>query len=364
MGALCSKSEVDLHNQAKRSRGNEMSRAESGSAAAAAMLGSNNLSSRVEIFVSCRNLKDLDTGSLSDPFCILEEYVEPRINRGQQQQQQQKKAQWMEIGRSEIVVNSLNPDFVTRFKMQYHFEETQKIRVRIFDADDGAVPPNKLDLARQDFIGETPTAYLADVINSSRPARSSKTFQLEGNTKKGKARGECIIKVEEMKNQNGYVTLRVRGKGLTNKDGMFGKSDPFLRLSRVAKANNNNTQNRNRVTRHGGVETQKMPVFKTEVVMNNLNPRWNDAVVSLQGLCNGDLNRAILFEVFDYDSDGSHDFIGSVTASVNDLTNGRNSELGLISKSGKSGGSLFIDHINVEYRPSFLDYVMVGVLHI
>lgn len=38
--------------------------------------------------------------------------------------------------------------------------------------------------------------------------------------------------------------------------------------------------------------------------------------------------------------------------------------LGLISKSGKSGGSLFIDHINVEYRPSFLDYVMVGVLHI
>ena len=117
-----------------------MSRAESGSAAAAAMLGSNNLSSRVEIFVSCRNLKDLDTGSLSDPFCILEEYVEPRINRGQQQQQQQKKAQWMEIGRSEIVVNSLNPDFVTRFKMQYHFEETQKIRVRIFDADDGACP--------------------------------------------------------------------------------------------------------------------------------------------------------------------------------------------------------------------------------
>ena len=125
MGCLLTKPETALHMQAKASRGNEMRRGESGSAAAAAMLGGNDLSSKVEIFVSCRNLKDLDTGSLSDPFCILEEYVEPRINRtyGGGTMQQGNQAKWVEIGRSEIVVNSLNPDFSTSFTIDYYFEK-------------------------------------------------------------------------------------------------------------------------------------------------------------------------------------------------------------------------------------------------
>ena len=67
-----------------------------------------------------------------------------------------------------------------------------------------------------------------------------------------------------------------------------------------------------------------------------------------------------LFEVFDYDADGTHDFIGSVTASIADLTTGGIRRLGLISKSRKSGGTLVVDSINVEYRPSFLDYVTGG----
>jgi hypothetical protein len=362
MGCLLTKPETALHMQAKASRGNEMRRGESGSAAAAAMLGGNDLSSKVEIFVSCRNLKDLDTGSLSDPFCILEEYVEPRINRtyGGGTMQQGNQAKWVEIGRSEIVVNSLNPDFVTRFKMQYRFEESQKIRVRIYDADDGKVPPSKLILAKQDFNGQTPTTYLADVLNSSRPAKGTKVFQLEGDTKKGPATGTCTIKIEEMKNQNGYVTLKIRGKKLTNKDGFMGKSDPFLRLSRVVQqTGRNRPRGAGNATKHGGASVEKMPVFKTEVIMNNLNPKWNECVVSIQGLCNGDLNRPILFEVFDYDSDGSHDFIGSVTASVNDLQSGIR-ELGLISKSGRSGGTLIMESVQIENRASFLEYVTGG----
>jgi len=347
---LCASSETDLHNQAKAARGNEMQRAESGSAAAAAMLGGNNLSSRIEMFISCRGLIDLDTSSKSDPFCVIEEYQEPRITRAYNVSQgtTQSQAKWVEVGRSEVVVNSLDPVFVTRFKMQYRFEETQKLRVKIYDADDGHVAPSKMDLNRQDFCGETPVMYLADIINSSKPSRATKVSKLSGQTKKGPARGTCTVRVEEMKNQNGYVTMKIRAEKLSNKDGLFGLSDPFLRLSRVVES------------RRRGQQSTNLPVFKTETVMNNLNPKWHEIVVSVQGLCNGDLTRAILFEVFDYDADGSHDFIGSVTASIADLTTGGIRRLGLISKSRKSGGTLVVDSINVEYRPSFLDYVTGG----
>ena len=325
---LCASSETDLHNQAKAARGNEMQRAESGSAAAAAMLGGNNLSSRIEMFISCRGLIDLDTSSKSDPFCVIEEYQEPRINRAYNQQAaSQSQAKWVEVGRSEVVVNSLDPVFVTRFKMQYRFEETQKLRVKIYDADDGHVAPSKMDLNRQDFCGETPVMYLADIINSSKPSRATKVSKLSGQTKRGPARGTCTVRVEEMKNQNGYITMKIRAEKLSNKDGLFGLSDPFLRLSRVVES------------RRRGQQSTNLPVFKTETVMNNLNPKWHEIVVSVQGLCNGDLTRAILFEVFDYDADGSHDFIGSVTASIADLTTGGIRRLGLISKSRKSGGT-------------------------
>ena len=68
-------------------------------------------------------------------------------------------------------------------------------------------------------------------------------------------------------------------------------------------------------TESGGV----LPMFKTETVMNNLSPTWKRVKVSLSALCNGDVYRPILFQVDDYDADGSHDHIGSVKASLNDL---------------------------------------------
>ena len=270
MGQCCAKAEHDLHNQAKASRGNELARAESGSAAASAMLGNNNLSSRVELFVSCQGLVDLDSGSLSDPFCVVEEFQQPVVVRGYggaAAAPTRNQARWVEIGRSEVVVNSLNPVFVTRFKMQYHFEESQKLRIKVYDADDGKIKPDKMDLSRQDFCGQTKEMYLADVINSGTPARSTKIYQLEGQTKKGRAKGTCTVRVEEMKNQNGYISMKIRAEKLSNKDGLFGKSDPFLRLSRVTPA-----------TRRGQAATN-LPVFKTEVVMNNLNPKWNEVVL-------------------------------------------------------------------------------------
>jgi copine 5/8/9 len=81
----------------------------------------------------------------------------------------------------------------------------------------------------------------------------------------------------------------------------FGKSDPFLRVSRLNE------------------DGSTIPVFKTEVVKDNLNPVWRGIQQSLQRLCNGDPYRPLLLECFDWDSDGSHDLIGTAQSSADDI---------------------------------------------
>ena len=306
-----------------------------GDAAAAMMMGGNNLSSRVELFISCKGLKNLDNGSLSDCFCILEEM--------------NKQKQWNEVGRSEIIQNSLNPEFVTRFKYTYHFEETQKLRVKLYDADNDASDTNKLNLAKQDFAGESPTIYLGDIVSAAQHPAGGKEVRLQGRTKHGQATGTVMVRCEEMANQNGVVTLIFKAKGLSNLDGMFGKSDPFLRMSR---------------TRESG---SPLPMFRSEVIMNNLNPTWKKITVSFSALCNGDPYRPIQFDVADYDSDGSHDFIGNCQCSLQELFdsvgNGRGQpkEMKLKNKkNGKDAGTLICMYAEVIYQPSFLDYIMGG----
>ena len=41
-------------------------------------------------------------------------------------------------------------------------------------------------------------------------------------------------------------------------------------------------------------------VFKSTVVMDNLNPTWPPVKLSVQSLCNGDYDRALRIEVWDW----------------------------------------------------------------
>ena len=333
---LCSSSETfdQSTNAAQGGLRGDSSGGSGGAGAAAAMMGGNNLSSRVELFISCQNLKNLDSGSLSDCFCVVEE-----MNHAKQ---------WVEVGRSEIIQNSLNPEFVTAFKYTYKFEESQKIRVKLYDADNDAADTNNLDLSKQDYAGETAVMYLGDIVSAANHPAGGKSVRLQGRTKHGQATGTCMVRCEEMANQNGVVTLMFCAKGLSNLDGMFGKSDPFLRMSR---------------TREIG---KPLPMFRSEVVMNNLSPKWAKIKVSLSALCNGDPYRTIEFEVADYDSDGSHDFIGTCQASLNDLvqsvgTSGNQREMQLTNtRTGKKTGLLICTWAEVKYEASFLDYIMGG----
>uniref|UniRef100_A0A4W5QD83 C2 domain-containing protein n=1 Tax=Hucho hucho TaxID=62062 RepID=A0A4W5QD83_9TELE len=115
------------------------------------------------------------------------------------------------------------------------------------------------------------------------------------------------------------ATMQFCAHKLDRKD-FFGKSDPFLVFYR---------------SNEDGTFTI---CHKTEVVKNTLNPVWQAIAIPVRALCNGDFDRTIKAEVYDWDRDGSHDFIGEFTTSYRDLSRGQ-SQFNVYEVSGDGGNT-------------------------
>jgi hypothetical protein len=84
------------------------------------VVSASNLSMKVELSISGRKLRDLDVFSKSDPQCMVYEMVN---------------TQWALIGKTEQIINNLNPDFKTRIVMNYFFERAQNLKFVLIDGD-------------------------------------------------------------------------------------------------------------------------------------------------------------------------------------------------------------------------------------
>ncbi|XP_044907868.1 copine-9 isoform X2 [Panthera pardus] len=116
---------------------------------------------KIEITVSCRNLLDLDTFSKSDPMVVL--YTQSRASQ-----------EWREFGRTEVIDNTLNPDFVRKFVLDYFFEEKQNLRFDVYNVD------SKTNISKTDFLGQAFLA-LGEVIGGqgSRVERPLTTVKID-----------------------------------------------------------------------------------------------------------------------------------------------------------------------------------------
>ena len=76
------------------------------------------VSSRVELRLSCKELHDADVFSKSDPMVVL------YMNHS---------GQWAEFGRTEVIWDNLNPEFATKFMVDYRFEVQQKLKFEVYD---------------------------------------------------------------------------------------------------------------------------------------------------------------------------------------------------------------------------------------
>ncbi|XP_063489735.1 copine-1 isoform X9 [Symphalangus syndactylus] len=274
----------------------------------------------VQLSISCDHLIDKDIGSKSDPLCVLLQDVGG--------------GSWAELGRTERVQNCSSPEFSKTLQLEYHFETVQKLRFGIYDID------NKTpELRDDDFLGGAECS-LGQIV-------SSQVLTLPLMLKPGKpaGRGTITVSAQELKD-NRVVTMEVEARNLDKKD-FLGKSDPFLEFFRQG-------------------DGKWHLVYRSEVIKNNLNPTWKRFSVPVQHFCGGDPRTPIQVRCSDYDSDGSHDLIGTFHTSLAQLQ-AVPAEFECIhpekqqkKKSYKNSGTICVKICRVETEYSFLDYVMGG----
>ena len=63
----------------------------------------------------------MDFGSRSDPFCVLYKFVNQK---------------WQLVGKTEVIHDTLNPKFVKKIMVDFHFERQDNYRVEVYDSDD------------------------------------------------------------------------------------------------------------------------------------------------------------------------------------------------------------------------------------
>ncbi|XP_054924438.1 copine-8-like isoform X1 [Dermacentor andersoni] len=285
---------------------------------------------KVEISVSCRHLKQKDLLSKSDPMCVL--FMRTCDTD-----------QWLEVGRTETVRDTLDPNFVTKFLVDYYFEERQQLMFKMYDVDSKSV-----NLQNHDFLGQVASTLGELVAYQGRQVK----LQLTGLS------GDCgtiLLTVEEVLDCKRVIDMQWQGKKLDSKD-WFGKSDPFLEFCRVSEDNSYTA------------------VFRTEVVKRNLNPTWRPFTIQMRQLSGGDDDRTLRVACYDWDLDGgmssSHDLIGEFHTNVRTLSQGPGpaNEYKLINKkkqakkkSYKHSGVVKLISFTVREQATFLDYIQGGL---
>eukprot|EP00250_Pteridium_aquilinum_P002723 c12946_g1_i1 orf=428-2179(+) len=303
-----------------------------------ALHGSRGLSSQIELSISASKLRDKDVMSKSDPMLVL--YMK------------RKDGSLEELGRTEVCLNSLSPKWVTKLLVLYSFEEVQVLLFRVYDVDTTFkdVPTKNIQLQQQQSLGEM-ECVLSQIVTTPGQSvtRALQPLKGQGSEVAGMPDlGSLTVRAEEMVNSKSIVEIKVTCAELDNKD-VFSKSDPFLAISK-----------RN----EGG---SYVPVYKTEVKKNSLNPTWKIIQITLQQLCNGDMDCPLKFECFNFNANGRHDLIGNIETSLNGLQKLVN-EFSILNlerrssgnSSNKVGGKIQFLECKISARPSFLDYLFSG----
>ena len=182
------------------------------------------------------------------------------------------------------------------------------------------------------------------------------------------------IRAEAVSNTKDIFCCQFAGKKLKNTDGFFGRSDPFLIISRFNFYYHYLGQFANhfniffflsfvgasvllyyRLAEDGSY----VPCWKNERIDNNLNPVWPVSRINMVQLCNGDIDRPLRIDIWDWESSGRHQYMGQCETSVRSLMDSRGAAMNVIepekqkkSKSYVNSGTLTASNCVVEAHPT------------
>ena len=110
--------------------------------------------------------------------------------------------------------------------------------------------------------------------------------------------------------------------------------------------------------------------YKSEVIKKTLDPRWKEFEVPLQKLNNGDCERPLKFEVFDWSRTGKEEFNGEFVMSLNELVKCAQGceSISLINpvkqkkkKKYCGSGEIVVEKCEICRPPTFNNYLLGGL---
>jgi hypothetical protein len=328
------------------------------------------LSTKVQLRIRAGGLPRLDVMSKSDPFCAVlakgASLVGPDgapLTVSQRHAPGGAPPAWREVGRTETVHNTDRPSFSTTVVVDYVFEEVQPLKLVLWDDDGPGSAP--------DYIGEFETT-LGHLMGSRGASQTGRLVHIQS----GKERGSvCVTGAEIVGSDRDFLRAVFAGRKLDKKD-FFGKSDPYITISRPTAAEYNAWRGKavrdataplaavaapsssSSMSASSSVSSASSPtaaaaalaglpvagsgvsagitygaerqrLWTGPVVMNTLDPDWPPVEIPLHAICGGDKDGApVVLEVWDYDKHSTHDVIGELPPmTVGELVAAVNSSL-------------------------------------
>ena len=283
---------------------------------------------KIQLFISCRQLKDIDKMSKSDPFVEIFKKTH--------------QTEWEKIGQTEVIWDCLNPDFIKNFIIEYCFEIQTFLLFKVFDAN----IEDNIEV-KGEAIGEA-ECMLGEILGT-KGQQIIKPLCLP-NKNPNKSTGNIILRAEQLQMiDNNVINLIFCAKDLEDYSNacMCHTFSPMFYLSRLMENGPNQR------------------VYSSEFgVGQNIN--WKKITISTQDLCNYDLSRSICFELYDYYRNGQHKYIGGFEFTMNKITEEGQRKFEIVNPNKKRGGSyinsgiVIISSVDISTNYSFLDYIAGG----
>ncbi|KAK9033881.1 hypothetical protein V6N11_050062 [Hibiscus sabdariffa] len=139
---------------------------------------------------------------------------------------QERDGAFTEVFRTEVVLNSLNPKWITKYTVTYQFEIVQTLLFRVFDVDTQFhnVAVKMLKLEEQQYLGEASCA-LSEIVSKANRSLTLDLVQREEYVPStySQHRGKLTVHAEECFSSKTTTEMTLKCLNLESKD-LFSKS--------------------------------------------------------------------------------------------------------------------------------------------
>ena len=208
---------------------------------------------KVQLFIQCRKLKDVDGigQGYSDPICFL------------QTKNDVKATVWQKFGQTEMLKDNLNPDFQKSFLISYYFERHQPLRFEVCDGDNSGGSMQIIGFIETtlgQIMGSKNQTFIADLKVAGKP----------------ESQGKIVVRGDSVKESNWEAVIKFNAIGLpaTTTCVVCADNNPFFEIYRGSQSDN----------------AQFYKVFNSNIAQNTTNPQFPKFMMTGQQLCNSDKN--------------------------------------------------------------------------